>query len=239
MRIFFLSLLLSTSAHATSITYFGDSQRASRAGLLSRLNSQITTSGHSFVNGRAVCGATIGNHIRGNEGGVCRYPGVTYMNIENGRPQYVAGSGKTVQAASLIASSETTVVQLGDNHLDNPDLGGRKAAELAREILSRGKSCVWIGPAAVSATQCAARRSQKRAVSEAIKSALSNLVVNGRTCRFIDSFSLTSANPPASRDCLHYSNYQQWADAIDEEVLTALATRNQSAPPSTESNVSQ
>lgn len=223
------SLLIATTAQASTLTYLGDSQSASSAGLLSRMNSQIVNSGHSLVNGRAVCGSTIGNHIRGNEGGVCRYRGVTYMNVENGRPRYVAGSGRTVQAASLIAQSETTIVQLGDNHLDNPTLGGTKAAELAREILTQGKSCVWIGPAAVNATRCPARRAQKQAVSEQIKRALENTIVNGRRCTFIDSFTLTSASPPVSRDCLHYSNYQQWADRISEQVLTALAAPRGSA----------
>lgn len=238
MKFYWIGILFlaSFSAQGATIAYIGDSQSAVSYGLLSRLRSPLQLAGHELRSGRAVCGSRIQNYIEGGANGVCRYSGVTYMQLENGTATFPQGSGQTASVDTLMQDTDTVVVQLGDNHLQEAAQARTHAQNLVRRILSQGKRCVWIGPAAVPNTSaCQTNRQRKQAVNEALEAALSDpefiREMNGQRCEFINSFELTAANPPNSGDCLHYTDYQPWADAISDTLLRSLATPTSAPSP--------
>lgn len=221
----------------TRIAYIGDSQSASKGGLGKKLEESLNANGISVVAGRAVCGATVEAYLTGGVPGICNYKGVTSMSVSGGEMVFPGGPGTTVLASSLMAEADAVVVQLGDNHLfdESTENIEEKSKQLAKEILSRGKECVWIGPAAAS---CNCRTwPLKRAVSEAIERSLREVSVNGRSCRFVDSFNLTAKNAP-NGDCIHYgSEYDKWHGPIEGAVLRALGVSSTKSGETSESGM--
>tara|TARA_B100000674_G_C37305894_1_gene674233 strand:+ start:61 stop:582 length:522 start_codon:yes stop_codon:yes gene_type:complete len=150
----------------------------------------------------------------------CKYKGVTHLSITNGRDNVVGGRGRTKPMDDICAGTDTVIVQLGDNNLNNSKAAGQDAKKLANKIIQSGKKCVWIGPASIGTNRCAIKKNQKNAVSNSIKAAIEPL-----GCKFVDSFSATAKNPPKSKDpmCIHYPGlYGQWADAIKPMLNEAL-----------------
>jgi hypothetical protein len=240
LRILILVLFLATaSAFADGIAYIGDSQSAEAGNLFSNLQSTLESKGN-LVSARAVCSSTIDDYLSSTSvGGRCKYDGVTYLDMSNGKPSFPAGSGETDNVNKLSEKANTVVIQLGDNHLSDPKAGAEAATRLANSISSSGKKCVWIGPAAVPPKiHCELKRKdgslkiidkdcsdfveKKKAVSEAFKSALAKT-----PCTFIDSYWATEKAPPDSCDCLHYiageAGYVKWANAIKSQLATALS----------------
>ena len=237
-----LTLMLALApllAAAENISYIGDSQSASAGALYSNLSSTLSNFG-TVASGAAVCGATIDNYLASHPiSGTCKYNGVTNLQIQNGKARFASGSGQTQNLDGLMADSNAVVVELGDNHLKNPRGAAVAAQKMAQKILSAGKQCVWIGPASIGPSskgvdRCKAQRQQKLAVSQAIKGALAKTLVNGHTCTFIDSFSLTKSNPPPGDDplCIHYfGHYPIWTKAIQKSLAQALSNSTTSHSP--------
>lgn len=226
----FGSLFTPPSVWAADITYVGDSQSASPGGLFAKLRGDLEKQGE-IKNARAVCGATIGDYEGKGHASRCHYTGITHLDWNHQPNVFQQGGGRTANLESLMKDANTVIIELGDNHLDDAGIGA-KAKGMARKVLESGKKCIWIGPASVPPTTCAVNFAKKKKTSEAIKNVLSTLQVRGRKCEFINSFEATKSNPPASRDCLHYSNYNTWANAIRTPLTDALATE---AGPSTNS----
>ncbi|NQZ18778.1 MAG: hypothetical protein HRT44_05915 [Bdellovibrionales bacterium] len=202
-------------------------------GLLSHLEDTLSESGHNLVAGRSVCGATISDYLS-TITSRCNYRGITNMQVVNGEATYPRGRGTTQDVRSLTREADSVVVQLGDNHLGSPENARRLAQNMARSILREGKECVWIGPASAVGSSCGRKNHQKKLVSEAIRAALNSdsfvLEMEGRQCRFVNSHSLTSISPRtnhrSTRDCLHYSNYEGWADSIEDTLIRELGSND-------------
>ncbi len=219
-------------ASAAKITYIGDSH-SSVAGALYPLVKASLPSNSLILTGRSVCGAHIEDYLApGGVQGGCTYRGVTFLDVSEGRDNFEVGSGKTENILSLFKKTDTVMIQLGDNHIDDPNGAGASAKELVTKILTARKKCIWMGPASISplattnSEKCSLNRSKKQKVNESIKKALNATTVNGRKCIYIDSFALTDKVPPKSKDCLHYTDYLQWAESIRDELSRALAKIN-------------
>ncbi len=221
--IVFMILLFAQGANAGSVVYVGDSQGANSQGLFAKLRSGMEKEGYSLF-GHSVCGASISDYLKKTPTqGRCSYKGVTFLEMTKNGSQFSAGAGKTKPIEELISRGDAVIIELGDNHLNDHSNVGQKAQALAKRILDSGKSCVWIGPAAVPDNKkCAENLKKKKKVSEEIKKALAGLNVNGRRCRFVDSYSLTKLDPPPSGDCLHYTNYEKWANPVLKELSKVL-----------------
>ena len=228
--IFLIVFFYSFQSQSSNITYIGDSQSAVPYGLFNNLRGAIPNDQHSFLNSRAVCGANMEDYSSQAKRGRCNYPGVTHLSGSN----FVESRGSTVLINQLMTNeTDTVIVQLGDNHLGSSEASIRASAQrLARQILSSGNSCIWIGPARANGPSCLERDRQKRQASEAISRALAELEVNGRKCHFINSYTLTNENLSTSGDCLHYtsSGYRQWSQAISGRVLAELNRQSQNRP---------
>ena len=150
------------------------------------------------------------------------------MNLSNGVATFPSGAGTFVGINSLMQKSDVVIVQLGGNHIDALNSVGGLAQQMVRMILSQNKKCIWIGPAALRDTpKCRSMRRKRENVNTAIAAALSNSAFlnefSGRSCTYINSYTLTEANPSASADCRHYADYSPWVGAIAKDTLTALS----------------
>ena len=208
-------LLMAMSASADKLAFIGDSQSAASYGLFAQLKKPIEQNGHHWQNGRSISGATVDGYITGRIPGA-RFPGVYYLLIQNEVISYPTGNGETIAVSHLLAEVDTVIVQLGDNHLDNPMSIKNSAQNLVRQISAQGKKCIWVGPAAVH-PNCTLRRLQKEKVNQILSDALST-----ESCHFINSFELTKNSPPPTSDCVHYTNYDIWEKAIESSILTSL-----------------
>lgn len=221
MRKLIFVLLFSPLAFA-DITYIGDSQSSSRGGLFSQLRKTLEAYA-PVSSARGICGAKIDDFL--SHTGVesrCDYEGITFLDSPSGKPEFVEGRGHSEFILDLMKKTDIAVIELGDNHLSDAKQAGALAAEIAQQILSAGKSCIWIGPASVPETQCADNRRRKKEVSEAIKASLDATVIDGKMCIFIDSWMATDLQPPRSGDCLHYVDYREWAEPIRDLLNEAL-----------------
>lgn len=207
---------------AARISYFGDSQSAASYGLFSQLRSKVMDAGHDFGNGQAVCSARM-EHFSG-------FPSTLscgHASIIGGDPVFSQERVKTLDIAELAKTSDTVVVQLGDNHLkDKPATLKAAALALAKRVSEQGKACIFIGPAAVSSSACRENAERKKIASELLEQALKET-----QCQYVNSYKLTEVSPPDSSDCLHYtaSGYKKWSDAIQgrlNELLGAVPGSN-------------
>tara|TARA_Y100001935_G_scaffold231958_1_gene213355 strand:+ start:4467 stop:5201 length:735 start_codon:yes stop_codon:yes gene_type:complete len=219
--ILFAFVFVGSLSFANKLCYLGDSQSASKGESMSLFQSiKSTLKEHGTLHsGMAVCGAPISGYLGRSMSG-CKYKGVTHLSITNGRDNVVGGRGRTKPMDDICAGTDTVIVQLGDNNLNNSKAAGQDAKKLANKIIQSGKKCVWIGPASIGTNRCAIKKNQKNAVSNSIKAAIEPL-----GCKFVDSFSATAKNPPKSKDpmCIHYPGlYGQWADAIKPMLNEAL-----------------
>ncbi len=213
-------------SRAMDISYVGDSQSAYPYGLFDKLQPLLFNVGN-IKSAVAVCGARIQGYtdkVQYGSAGCDRHLVAKDSNVS-----FQLKPGRTTSVDRLANDSDVVIVQLGDNHLGDIKSVGGLAAKMATRILEKGKQCIWIGPASVGKSKkgksCARNRSKKEAVSNAIKLALERTVVYGNKCTFIDSFSLTRANPPPGDEimCLHYgSKYSMWSDAIGSSLKNAL-----------------
>ena len=210
---------------ALSMTYIGDSQSAYPKGLFEHLQPMLLENGE-IKSAVAVCGAHIQGFLDKIEDGSRGCD--KHLSVQNGQVSFEANAGRTKSIDALAKDSDVVIVQLGDNHLGDVHSAHIQATKMAIHILELGKKCLWIGPASVGKSKrgasCKKNREKKQAVSNAIKSALEQVEVNGLKCEFIDSFSLTKANPPTGdKMCLHYgSNYSVWSDAILDSLRRSL-----------------
>lgn len=242
---------LSGTVH--KITWLGDSQTAYKDGIGNKVFQDLKAKGVILNNGKAVCGAPISGYTGTTYSSACKWKekdkatgkviaihDVTDMSVAGGEMKFKERQGQTTDAANLMAGSDTVIVQLGDNNHSDADFGYSAAVVLAKKILTAGKDCVWIGPASIQC-ECdsdgdgikdAKSWNKKRQISVALKKAMADTVVSGRSCRFVNSFELTREKPPYSYDCLHYTTeggYDDWHSAIKSEVLRVLGLGGGSA----------
>jgi hypothetical protein len=224
-----ISLVFSSHAQAANIAFVGDSHSAVSYGFFHELELTLKAEGHRLVNGQAICGAGIDKYLSGGAQGGCAFAGVTHMNLSNGLITFPSGAGTFIGIKSLLQNSDAVIVQLGGNHIDALGSVGGLAQEMVRIVLSQNKKCIWIGPAALKDTQkCKSMRRKREKVNAAIEAALLDSAFtnefSGRRCTYINSYTLTEANPSDSADCRHYADYSPWVKAIAKDTIDALST---------------